>query len=318
MIGVREASAVSNSPDLIIVGVFVADASYRAERLPRIGETLAGESFALGPGGKGSNQAVAAARLGSKVAFISRTGTDAFADMAWSMWQREGIEPLVFKDAGSATGSAFIFVDAASANNAIIVVPGAAGEIEAADLDRHRASIESSRLFMTQLEVPCAVAAHGLRMARNAGVTTILNPAPAITLTDDMLADCDYLIPNETEASILTGCAVASLADAERAAGLLRGRGCGCVIITLGAGGALFDDGKEPTHIPATHCGEVIDTTGAGDAFCGAFAHALLGGRAPVDAARFACRAASLSVTRAGTAKAMPSRADMEAADGGP
>ena len=292
-------------PQLVILGVFVADAAYRASRLPEIGETLIGQEFKLGPGGKGSNQAVAAARLGTDVAFISRIGRDPFADIAKAMWKREGIRALVEADPENATGSAFIFVDSETGDNAIIIAPGAAGKVGPADLERNRRDIESSRAFMTQLEVPLEAAAHGLRIARDAGVVTILNPAPAADLPTDLLSNCDFLIPNETEAEQLTGCPVNSVADAADAAKMLRSRGCRTVIITLGQNGAFLDDGNMARHLPVKSNANPVDTTGAGDAFCGAFAHAIVNGQDSVDAAQFAGRAAGISVTRPGTAPSM-------------
>ena len=271
-----------------------------------------GHGFNLGPGGKGSNQAVAAARLGSPVSFISRLGDDEFAKMAQSMWKAESIEPLVVFDPDSFTGAAYIFVDSATGDNAIIVVPGAARDVGTQDLERNRASIEDAAIFMTQLETPVPAAKRGLEIARAAGVTTVLNPAPAVPLGRDILELCDYLTPNESEASILTGHAVQSVDDAREAATKLRSMGARTVIITLGENGALFDDGAQSVHVGAYDAGEVVETTGAGDCFGGALVHALIQGLSPIEATRFACAASSISVTRPGTAPSMPTPSEVE------
>lgn len=292
--------------NIVILGIFVADTAYRADRQPKMGETVLGTGFALGPGGKGSNQAVAVARLGAPVSFISRTGDDEFAKMAREMWVSEGVEPLVEQDPESFTGAAYIFVDDRSGDNAIIVVPGAAGTVAPADLERRRSEIESAGIFMTQLETPVEAARRGLEIARNAGVTTVLNPAPAAELDSAMLELCDYLVPNESEAELLTGRRVTDLASAKEAVADLRGRGAKSVIITLGENGALVDSGGSAVHVPACDAGAVVETTGAGDCFCGALAVALNRGSPIKDAAVFACAAASVSVTRPGTAPSMP------------
>ena len=297
---------------IVILGVFVADAAYRAERLPRMGETLLGASFALGPGGKGSNQAVAAARAGGRTHFITRLGHDAFADMALSVWTEAGVIPEVERSE-EPTGSAFIFVEEASGDNAIIVCPGAARGISGADIDSRADLIAGAAAFMTQLEQPIDAAFRALEIARQGGATTILNPAPAATLPDGMLALCDYATPNETEAEALTGIAVTSVDEARRAAEALLDAGVGAAAITLGENGALFRDARREAHVPAMRAGQVVETTGAGDAFNGGFAVALAEGADPVDAARFGCAAAAISVTRPGTAPSMPSRAEIDA-----
>lgn len=297
---------------VVILGIFVADTAYRAARQPRMGETVLGEGFTLGPGGKGSNQAVAAARAGGTVHFITRLGQDAFADLARTTWAEAGVVAEVTEDAESYTGAAYIFVDAATGDNAIIVSPGAAGRIEPADVEARRALIEGAAVFVTQLEHPVAAALRGLEIARAAGVRTVLNPAPAAELPAGMLALCDVVTPNETEAEALTGLPVADRAGAEAAAGALLDMGAGAVVVTLGALGALYRDRDETVFVPAYDAGPVAETTGAGDAFTGAFAVALAEGRSPPEAVRFGCAAAAISVTRPGTAPSMPSRAEIE------
>jgi ribokinase len=297
---------------IIILGVFMADTTYRAVRMPKQGETVRGESFALGPGGKGSNQAVAAAKAGGDVSFISRIGQDAFGDMALKIWAEAGVKPEVTRMADASTGAACILVDAASGDNAIITAPGAALWISAADLTARTALFDGASVFVTQLEQPLEAALEGLRIARTKGLRTVLNPAPAAILSDEVLGLCDYIIPNESEAELLTGIAVVTLTDAERAADALIARGVGAVLLTLGERGVLLRQGGVSTHIPAFSAGAVVETTGAGDAFNGGFAVGLAERKSPVDAARFGSAVAGISVTRAGAAASMPTRAEVE------
>ncbi len=298
---------------VVILGVFVADTAYRADRQPRMGETILGHSFTLGPGGKGSNQAVAAARLGAEVHFISRLGADPFGDMALATWAEAGVRPAVTRDPASYTGAAYIFVEEATGNNAIIIAPGAAATISPADIDGHAALIRRAGVFVTQLEQPLPAAARALLIAHKAGVTTILNPAPAQPLGDDLLMLCHYVTPNETEAEELTGIRVGALDDARRAADALLARGARGVVITLGDKGALHHAPGRSELVPAIDAGPVVETTGAGDAFNGGFATALARGMDPVAAVRFGCAVAGISVTRPGTAPSMPTLAEVEA-----
>jgi len=298
---------------IVILGIFVADTAYRAERIPRLGETILGESFNLSPGGKGSNQAVAAAKAGANAHMITRLGKDTFADMAIDIWQKAGVTPAVTQHDNSYTGAACIFVEAESGNNAIIVTPGVAGQIDNSDIDRNAALIAEADIFITQLEQPLGAAMHGLEMARKNGVRTLLNPAPAAELPDGMLALCDYVTPNETEAEGLTGVKVTSVESAIEAAKALRAAGAGAAIITLGENGALYHDAETTIHVPAMPSGKVVETTGAGDSFNGSFAAAIAEGVTAVDAVKFGCAAAGISVTRAGAANSMPSRAEIDA-----
>jgi len=298
---------------IVILGVFVADTAYRAARQPQIGETILGRSFALGPGGKGSNQSVAAARAGGDVHFITRLGRDTFAEMAHATWAGAGVTPHVTEDPDSYTGAAYIFVEEATGDNAIIISPGAAGRISVADIEASAGLIGAADVFVTQLEQPMDAALRALQIARAGGARTILNPAPAASLPEGMLALCDFVTPNETEAEALTGIAVADLADAGRAAVALCAAGAGAALITLGARGALYHDGTQTTHVAACDAGPVVETTGAGDAFNGGFAVALAEGRDPVAAARFGSATAAISITRPGTAPSMPDRAEIDA-----
>jgi ribokinase len=299
---------------VVVMGSFVADLAFRTPHLPRWGETVMGSSFAVGPGGKGSNQAVAAARLGADVLFISKVGRDAFGDLARRTYAQEGIDSqFVFDSADHSTGGATIIIDELKGENAIVVVPGACFHLTAEDVNRAEHAIANSKIFMTQLELPIAVVEHGLKLASKLGVPTILNPAPAHELPKSIYALCDYLTPNETEAGALAGMEVSSVADAKRAADILLARGARNVVITLGAQGALVKNTTITQHVPAVDAGAVVETTGAGDAFNGGFAVGLAEGMDIVTAARFGCAVAGISVTRAGTAPSMPRRAEVDA-----
>ncbi|MEM6614990.1 MAG: ribokinase [Pseudomonadota bacterium] len=298
---------------VVILGVFVADTTYRADRQPVMGETILGKSFALGPGGKGSNQAVAAARVGADVHFVSKLGVDPFAEMALSTWEKAGVQPSVIQDPDGYTGAAFIFLEDATGDNAIIVAPGAAATLSPADIEAKTDLIQSASVFITQLEQPMAAAVRALEIAKAGGATTILNPAPAAELPDGMLALCDYATPNESEAEGITGIPVTSVTDAEKAADALIEKGVKAAIITLGGDGAFYKDAETRAHVPAFNAGAVAETTGAGDAFNGGFAAALAEGMAPLDALRFASATAGISVTRPGTAASMPTRAEVDA-----
>ena len=281
---------------ILVLGSFVADAAFRAARLPAWGETLMGSGFALGPGGKGSNQAVAAARAGAEVQMLSRLGEDAFGRLARDTWAADGIDASLTEDCATATGSAVIMIDEVSGENAIIVVPGACFTLRPKDVEAAREAIRSAGVLLTQLELPLDTVEAGLRLAREAGVGTILNPAPAQSLSDEMLGLADFLIPNESEAALLTGMPVETKAQAAAAAKVLMVRGARCVIVTLGAQGALVCvEGEVPQLVEAFNAGPVLDTTGAGDGFCGGFG----------------CATAGISVTRAGTAPSMPRREEI-------
>jgi ribokinase len=298
---------------ILVLGSFVADAAFRAARLPAWGETLMGSGFALGPGGKGSNQAVAAARAGAEVQMLSRLGDDAFGRLARDTWAADGIDASLVENCATPTGAAAILIDEAKGENAIIVVPGACFTLTPQDVEAAGDAIRAAGVLLTQLELPLETVECGMRVAREAGVMTILNPAPAQALSDAMLGLADFLIPNESEAALLTGLPVESAAQAESAARVLLGRGARCVIVTQGAQGALVcAEGAEAVLVSSFSAGPVLETTGAGDAFCGGFAAALSEGRTVLEAARFGCATAGISVTCAGTAPSMPKRAEIE------
>jgi ribokinase len=302
-----------NTPTVTVVGSFNFDLVVRTPRIPAPGETILGGPFYMGPGGKGANQAVAAARLGARVNMVVKLGMDTFGDIAAQSMKDEGINPeFILRTDETHTGTGTIVLDA-DGENMIVVAPGANMLLQPSDVDKASAAIAQSSILLVQLEVPMVTVRHAVDRARGAGVQVLLNPAPGRVLADDLLARIDVLTPNETEAQIITGLPVGSVEEAERAAIDLLTRGVGAVVVTLGAQGAMIADESGPRHAPGISV-NVVDTTGAGDAFSGALAVALAEG-ADLDAAvQFANVAAALQVARMGTAPAMPYRAEVEEA----
>jgi ribokinase len=312
---------LSNCSDEIVagswvtfMGSFVADLAFRTESLAAWGQTVMGSEFRLGPGGKGSNQAVAAARLGARVNLITKLGRDYFGDLARETYRQEGIDTEFSVDtAEHATGAAAVIVHASKGENAIVVVPGSGFRLAVEDVDRAATRIAESALFVTQLEVPIPAVERGLQLARDAGVATVFNPAPAAGLPERLYTLCDYFTPNEYEAAALIGRPVRGIEDANRAADIFLARGAGNVVITLGAQGAFVKNARIAAHVPAFNAGPVAETTGAGDAFNGALAVGLSEGLDLIAAARLGCAAAGISVTRFGTSLAMPTRSEVDA-----
>lgn len=296
-----------------VVGSLNMDLVARAPRLPHPGETLAGRTFAQVAGGKGGNQAVAAARLGARVSMLGCVGADANGAQLRAGLEAEGIDCAALETGTQATGVALIVVDDAS-QNAIVIVAGSNGEVTPETIARHEAVLAAADVVICQLETPPATVRAALAAARRLGKTVILNPAPATgPLPADWLPLIDYLIPNELEAATLTGLPVASSEDAARAAAALRAAGARNVLVTLGPRGVHATlDGGAATLYDAPRVA-AVDTTAAGDTFIGGFAAQLAQG-ASVDAAiRFAQRAAALSVTRAGAQPSIPTRAELDA-----
>ena len=291
-----------------ILGIFVADLTFRTDRMPIKGETFIGNSFKLGPGGKGSNQAVATRRAGAETIFITKIGKDTFGEMAMKLYADEGINSeYVWEIADMATGAASIVVNEETSENLIIVVPGAADDMVPEDLETAEAGIAKSSFFMASLEVPIPVMQRGLEVAKRNGIPTILNPAPAAILPDVVYGLSDYFTPNETEAAMLAGIPVETVDQAEDAAKIFLDRGVKTAVITLGEIGVYVRNSEISQHVPAFDMGDkVLDTTGAGDAFNGGFAHALAQGMSLIEAIRFGSATAAISVTRLGTAPAMP------------
>jgi ribokinase len=297
-----------------VVGSLNMDLVARASRLPQPGETLAGRSFAQVPGGKGGNQAVAAARLGAQVAMLGRVGADANGVQLRAGLEAEQIDCAALETSTTApTGVALIIVDDGS-QNAIVIIAGSNGEVTPDTIARHEAVLAAADVVVCQLETPPDAVRAVLAAARRLGKTVVLNPAPATgPLPADWLPLIDYLIPNETEAAMLTGLPVGTPEEAATAAAALRRAGARNVLVTLGAQGvlAVLDDGP-PQHFAAPRVA-AVDTAAAGDTFIGGFAAQLAQGAALGDAIRFGQRAAALSVTRAGAQPSIPTRAELDA-----
>lgn len=293
---------------IVIVGSFNMDLTAYMERLPRPGETVNGRKFVTGPGGKGSNQAVAAARLGAEVTFVGRVGQDVFAEQAFSTWRQERINTdYVIRDANQATGVAPIWVDDAG-ENSIVVVLGANLAMIPADIDAAAEVIASADVLITQLEINYDIVGYALKVAKQKGIRTILNPAPAGKLPPDVVALADFITPNQTELQSLSG----QTGSVEANARSLLTREGQTIVVTLGAEGARWVSQESTAHLPAFKV-HVVDTTGAGDAFNAGFAVGLAEGKNLDDAIAFANATAALCVTRPGTAPSMPRRDEVEA-----
>lgn len=298
--------------NVVVIGSLNMDLVTRAPRLPVGGETLIGHSFATVSGGKGANQAVAAARLGAQVAMVGCVGDDDYGVQLRNALLAEQIDCQAVSTVNDSSGVALIVVDDNS-QNAIVIVAGANGAMTPAVIDRFDAVLQAADVIICQLEIPDATVGHALKRARALGKIVILNPAPASrALPADWFAAIDYLIPNESEATVLSGLPVDSLESAESAASQLITMGAGKVIITLGAQGSLFANGQSFEHFPAPKV-KAADTTAAGDTFVGGFAAALANGKSEAEAIRYGQIAAALSVTRAGAQPSIPIQSDVQA-----
>ena len=297
---------------VVVFGSFVVDLTSFSGALPQPGQTILGRAFKMGAGGKGSNQAVAAHRAGADVTLITKIGKDVFGRVALDFYQMEGMDTrYILEDHSRETGVALIMVDEVSAQNEIVVVSGACGNITPEDVERIRPVIEGADVLLLQLEVNFDALTRVINIARAAGATIVLNPAPAAELPEDLLGKIDIVTPNETEAQALTGVKIEIEADALRASRVFHEKGIGRVVITLGAMGAFATDGARHELIPRIPV-DAVDTTGAGDAFSGGFAMALAEGKDLFTALRYGNVTGALNVTRVGTAPAVPSRAEID------
>lgn len=296
-------------PDILVVGSLNADLVVRSPRFPKPGETISGEDLQIIPGGKGANQAVAAARQGASVAMVGRVGKDSFGPDLINNLKKNNVDTShVQTDPDSATGTAIIVVDA-NGQNSIVLSPGGNGRVKPSDLDD--VSFSDYKLLLLQLEIPTEAVLSAARRARESGVRVLLNPAPAGRLPDELLSLPDFILPNETELSLLTELPVHDIPSAEKAAQALLARGIQNVIVTLGANGALIVDNKLTKHIPPFKV-EVVDTTAAGDAFIGGFASALLENKSLEEAVRYGCACGALATTKFGAQPSLPTRAETE------
>jgi len=299
-----------SQPRIVVVGSLNMDLIGRSPRIPVPGETIIGHEFRTAPGGKGANQAVAAARAGAQVRMIGRVGADAFGDELLANLAANAVDHrFVLRDEMAATGVAIIVVDDAG-ENSIVVLSGTNMRLSPADVEAAEEAIAEADLMLLQLEVPLETVQRAAELGKKHDVRVVLNPAPARPLPADLLAMVDVLIPNETETALLTGMPTDSMAALERAAGLLRDQGVGAVILTLGARGALISTPEQTRLMPAFPV-TPVDTTAAGDAFAGGFGAALAGGKSLFEAVRQGNAAGALAATRMGAQPSLPTRGEI-------
>lgn len=296
---------------IVVIGSYNVGLTVLGERIPQIGETVMGRHFEIGPGGKGSNQAIAARRLGGKTVFVARVGNDIFGRSAIALFRREQL-PLKYIaiDDRNATGAGIIFVDD-KGRNAIGVAPGANLAMTKRDLDRAAPLFKENGFLLIQLEIPLPIVFEAAKRAKKAGMTVILNPAPVQRLESKLLALCDYLTPNATEAAALSGVPIRDAKNAEKAAKRLQAKGAHTVIITLGDKGAFLASKNTARYFPPYKV-PVVDTTGAGDAFNGGLVYALASGMTAEKAVDFASKVAAVSVTRVGVVPGLPTLRDIK------
>jgi ribokinase len=299
-------------PSIIVVGSSNTDMVIKTEKLPAPGETILGGSFFMNAGGKGANQAVAAARLGGKVTFICKTGTDIFGNQAIRLFEKEGIDTrYIIADPEYPSGVALITVDN-NGENCIAVASGANAALTAANVSKAEYLFEAPAIILAQLEIPINVIEYLASISESKKIKIVLNPAPACQLSDELLSRISIITPNKKEAEMLSGVSIVDLDSAKRAATILSAKGIETVIITLGPLGALVLHENTFTMIDADIV-QAVDTTAAGDIFNAAFVVALSEGYKMIEAARFACRVATLSVTRFGAQASAPYRHEVTA-----
>ncbi len=295
--------------EIIVVGSLNADLVVRSPRFPAPGETILGEDLATIAGGKGANQAVAAARLGAGVAMIGCVGADTFgATLIENLRQNHVDARHVLRDGSAATGTAIIVVDS-NGENSIILSPGANARVSENDIEP--ATFADAKLLLLQLEIPMEAVLHAARLAQGKRVRVILNPAPAREIPDELLKMADYILPNETELGLLTGMKTTDKSSLEAAGRVLLARGAGNVIVTLGAKGALIM-GKHSKHYVPAYKVKPVDTTGAGDAFIGGMAFALLRRKSLKDAVKYGCACGALAATKFGAQPSLPTAQEVK------
>ena len=297
---------------IVVIGSSNTDMVVRSQHLPAPGETVLGGEFMMNNGGKGANQAVAAARLGGNVDFVAKIGADVFGQKALDDYRREGINTnYIIVDEMVPSGVALILVNDETGENSISVASGANLRLLSTDVDRAAEALGKCTVLLMQLEIPIETVEYAAQIVHARGGKVVLNPAPAQELSDKLLANVDILIPNESEAALLSGIPIETEDDAKRAATILSTRGVGTVIITLGSKGALIKKGEEFTFVPA-HKVKAVDTTAAGDTFCGALCVAITEGKTIPEAVDFACRCSAISVTRPGAQQSAPYRHEVD------
>jgi ribokinase len=297
--------------DISVLGIFVADISFSGPKIPSIGETILGNNYNIGPGGKGCNQAIAIARLGGKVNFISKIGKDDYGQLALNTLNQNKIDTsTIIQSSDHQTGVAGIMVDKKTGKNAINVITGAPSTLTIDEVNKNIDKIKNSKIFLTQLEINKDVTLHSLKIAKENKVLTILNPAPASEISKEFFNYIDYFTPNETEAEFYTGIKITNEKEAKEASVKLLKLGLKKVIITLGEKGLFYSDGKEEVYLKATLV-KAIDTTGAGDAFNGGLAFALSQNKSIKDSLNLANKIAGLSTLKFGAGNAMPTLKDL-------
>ena len=298
---------------ICVLGNFVADNSFYADQLPSKGQTLFGSGYQVGPGGKGSNQAIAAARLGSKVSFLGKIGDDANGQMAIELYKKNQIDPsTVFISKDFPTGVAGIMINKLDGTNAIIVYPGASMEITIEEVNKFSNILLNCKVFLTQLEIKKEVTLHALKIAKKDNAITILNPAPAIKIEDEFFKYIDFFTPNETEAEFYVGKKIETYDQAKEAGEFFLKKGVKNSIVTLGDKGIFFSNKETRYSLPALDLkSNVLDTTGAGDCFNGALASGLEQGMEIKKCLNYAIKASGISTTKKGAAEAMPYSKDL-------
>ena len=294
---------------ILVIGSSNTDMTAKTHALPRPGETVLGGVFTMGAGGKGANQAVAAQRLGGEVQFICKVGQDLFGDNAVSQYKAEGLDVSGILRSSLPSGVALIYVDD-HAENCIVVASGANGDLSEADIDLSREAIVNCGILLLQLETPIPSVLKAAKMAHEAGATVVLNPAPACPLPEELFRYIDLFIPNETELSTFSGLPVDNAEQAQQAAAAMQEKGVGKIIVTMGSKGALICDGGPATFVPA-HKVKAVDTTAAGDTFCGALCVAVSEGKSLKEAVEFACAASALTVQKMGAQNSIPFRKEI-------
>ena len=299
--------------EISVLGIFVADISFSGNKIPSVGETILGDSYNIGPGGKGCNQAISISRLGGKVNFISKLGKDSYGDLALKTLKENNINSSnITQSDNLQTGVAGIMLDKKNGKNAINVITGAPSSLTIPEIDKHINIIKNSKIFLTQLEVPKDVTFHCLKIAKENNVITILNPAPASEISKDFFNYIDYFTPNEIEAEFYTGIKIFNEKQAKAASVKLLRLGVKKVIITLGEKGLFYSDGKEDIFIKALSLKNVLDTTGAGDAFNGGLAFALSQDKKIKECLNIANKVAGISTLKLGAGNAMPFAEDLK------
>ncbi len=302
------------SKKIVVVGSCNTDMVIKADRLPIPGETILGGTFFMNPGGKGANQAVSAARMGGNVTLISKTGNDVFGKQSVMLYTAENIKTdYIYSDPKHPSGVALITVDSYG-ENCIVVASGANAYLSPSDIDKASSEIESSDLVLMQLEIPIETVEYVAEMANRKGIKVILNPAPARALSDNLLKHLYIIIPNKSEAEILSGIRVSDIESAKQAADIISAKGVSIVVITLGSQGALIKDNNEYHFVEAFKV-DAVDTTAAGDTFCGSVCVGLSEGRSILDSVKLAARAAAITVTRMGAQTSIPYRSELSSLD---